>query len=903
LLERPPPVLSPRCPGDFISAALSVAAGMRASESCTTEPSFSLATTGNSDFEISALADEKSQEAVLILQERGKRSNPLATVMRVLHCKACIGDQLRRQDSDMSRLQSQNARSPLTKMLFQLVPLITWLPKVDTQTLKADLIAGVTVGVMAIPQSMSYANIAGLPYVYGMYSACLAPLVYGFFGRSRHLAVGPSSIVSLLLQAGLLGKLDQTKCGSASEQDDRCPSQYAALAFLTAAVVGVLQIVGSILKLGFLVNFLGHPVTSGFTSGAAIITGMSQVKHMFGYYVPKSQFVYDTVGKLAQNIESTNVVSLVLGVCWLSFLVGSKKLARQYKVCSFLAPFGPLISCAVGIILLWLAPQLRENFEVKFMGDIPGGLMPFSATKWDLEMIPEVLPAAIGACFIGYTESFAIGKHLATKHGYEIDAGQEMFALGLSNFIGAMFSSFPVAGSFSRSALNESTGAQSQLSGLVTSITMFCTLMFLTPLFYYLPKFVLAAIVISSVISLIALSEARRLFHVKKSDFVLWVVAFLGTLFLGVLQGLAVAVCLSLVIVIYESVRPQITILWRIPGTTIYRNMKQESSGSFIPNVLICRIGSSMYFANASFIKDMLLSYATDLEEVNRTEYIILEMTPVVTLDITAIHVIRDIVSDLRSQGIQTAFAMVGNRVDRTMRKAKLQEFIGKQWFFPTVNEAVHYCLHHQHVKRKSLVSERRASEISGASEHGIEVGASCQLGAKLGFSNDLHHACTMVFLSLAKDIPMIMSEITALFRRSQLTIVRAQIEPLSDESAKHTYFLKSGRTGTKLTEVELEKVRRDLETLVESHTVDISENAIAEAELQQIHKDLGMFLENHTVGICETVIAGTELELGLEHEQARKDVKMTGRSRCRARTMPSDCHHLLAHGEIVHQN
>jgi len=779
---------------------------MHAAALDTIGPSWGLSATENNDItgkleendtiEIIALSDEKSQEAAIILQERGKRSNPVRSGMRMMQCNECADDKNGGKGPILPKREAQNLQSPLTRMVLQRVPMITWVPQLTLNSIKADLIAGLTVGVMVIPQSMSYANIAGLQYIYGMYSACVPTLIYAFFGQSRQLAVGPVAMVSLLVEAGLRGSLDETKCGPATSQYQKCPKEYAELAFLTAAVVGILQIVGSILKLGFLVHFLGHPVTSGFTSGAAIIIGLSQVKYMFGYDVPKSQFIYDTIGNLVKGIEETNGYTLVLGIVWLMFLIGNKKMAQKYKKLSFLAPLGPLISCAVGTLMIGFITPIRTEMKVKYVGEVPSGLMPFSATTWDLEMIPSVLPVAVSACLIGYMESIAIGKNLAAKHGYEIEAGQEMFALGVSNFIGAMFSCYPVTGSFSRSAVNNSTGAVTQLSGLITSIVMFCTLMFLTPLFYYLPKFALAAIVINSVIPLVALSEAKRLFYVKRNDFILWVVAFLGTLFLGVLMGIVVAVSLSLVIVIYESVRPQITILWRIPGTTIYRNMKQESSGSFIPNVFICRIGSSMYFANASFIKDMLLAYVSDLEDVNETEYIVLEMTPVVTLDSTAVHVIQDIVSDFRSRGIQTAFAMVGNRVDKTMRKAKLKNIIGEQWFFPTVNEAVHYCLRHQHCKRKSTKAQVQGSvENPCAIEQDVEVGAlNVHQGNEIGFSNDLNHACTMVFISLAKDIPMIMSEITALFKTNQLSVVRAQIEPLSEDGAKHTYFLKSIR-------------------------------------------------------------------------------------------------------------
>merc|ERR1719506_2459721 len=198
-----------------------------------------------------------------------------------------------------------------------------------------------------------------------------------------------------------------------------------------------------------------------------------------------------------------------------------------------------------------------------------------------------------------------------------------------------------------------STGGQTQLGGFVSALVMLCTLLFLTKLFWFLPEFALASIVINSIIPLVAFSEAKKLYKIKRNDFILWVVAFIGTMLLGVLLGILVSVAISLTIVIYESVRPQITILWRIPGTTIYRNVKQESSGAFIPNVFICRIGSSLYFANAAFVKDMLLAYTSDLAYVNKTEYLVLEMTSVVSIDSTAVHVIEDIVNDFRSRGIQ----------------------------------------------------------------------------------------------------------------------------------------------------------------------------------------------------------------------------------------------------------
>jgi sulfate transporter 4 len=764
--------------------------------------------------EITALTEDQSRQAAQILQNRRQQTNPMRAYMRNLQCETKDGE-------DDASKKTVQATSPLWRLMVNSMPIISWFPNLNRHKIQSDIIAGLTVGVMVIPQGMSYANIAGLDYIYGLYSACIPTFVYAFFGQSRQLAVGPVAMVSLLVEAGLrdmvtadMAKSDSCKqwfLDGIGEQTKACADEYAELAFTVSFLVGVMQILGSIMKLGFLVSFLGHPVTSGFTSGAAIIIGLSQVKYWAGFKVKKSQFVYVTIGELAKNIDKTKFMPLILGLSWLAFLMVNKKLSQKYKRLKLMGPLGPLISCTVGIFLtMWILP-LREDYHVSYIGSIPDGLMPLSISKIHWDKLGELLPTAATACLIGYMESVAIGKNLAAKHGYEIDAGQEMMALGLSNLVGGCLSCYPVTGSFSRSAVMNSTGGLTQLGGLVSAIVMFLTLLFLTPLFYFLPQFALAAIVINSIIPLVAIDTAKKLWKVKKHDFVLWVVAFIGTMLLGVLLGMMVAVALSLVIVIYESVRPQISILWRIPGTTIYRNVKQESSGAFIPNVFICRLGSSLYFANAAFVKDMLLAYSSDLQDVNKTEYMVLEMTSVISVDSTAVHVIEDIVSDFRSRGVQVAFAMVGNRVEKTFRRAGLKRFVGEQWFFATVNEAVHYCLRHQHAKLT-----KKASLTNGEEPHALAISdAPVHVGTEIGFSNDLNQGCTTIFISLVQDVPMIMSDITAVFRQNNITIIRAQIEPIGDKGAKHTYLLKNLKRSAKLTDLEITRVREDLEAVI----------------------------------------------------------------------------------------
>lgn len=833
--------------------------------------------------EIVLLSEHRSQQAAQILQAQGRKSKPMAQARKMLACtekQMPVSEASTRSSISTTFLEAQSC---LGRTVCRRVPLLSWCRELSCKSVRADIIAGLTVGVMVIPQSMSYANIAGLPYIYGMYAACVPAMVYAIFGQSRQLAVGPVAMVSLLISAGLTAQIQSGPCpgwephaghGSKSQlsaEDEFCKNEYVKLAVFTSAVMGLMQIVAMIFRMGFLVTFLGHPVTSGFTSGAAIIIGLSQVKYMLGIHLDKSQYVYVTLIDLVRKVGHTKWMTLLLGVLSLAFLLLAKEISKRKPRFALVGPLAPLFCCAAGTLLLWLCEPLREQFEVGYVGQegpIPSGIFPLSLDAWDPSNFFKVLPTALSCCLIGYMESIAIGKNLAAKHGYELEAGQELLALGLSNLVGAMFSSYPVTGSFSRSAVNNATGAVSQFAGLITALVMLCTLLFLTPLFKYLPDFVLAAIVISSVAPLVAYKEAQKLWRVKKQDCFLWVAAFLGTLFLGVLEGIALAVGLSLSIVIYESVRPQIAILWRLPGTTIYRNVKQDPHGSFVPNVFIARIGSSIYFANAYFIKDWLQERISALEHINRTEYIVLEMTAVVSVDSTALNVLEDVVNDFRGRGIQIAFAMVGNRLDRTFRKSGLTNSVGEKWFFPTVHDAVVGCLRHQKAKRKLLATVRGmnsvvpssnlavlgpggtitdcGSEVSGAGATGgetdlqsatdLEVGLPLSksqedlldieenpvhMGNEIGFSNDVHHSCTVIFINMKEDVPMIMSDITAIFQRRGLTICRANIEAMDDErvtrpacrarGASHVYHIRSLQTHGKLQDSELLGLKKDL--------------------------------------------------------------------------------------------
>ena len=668
---------------------------------------------------------------------------------------------------------------------------MNWIRLLDYAAIRADVVAGLTVGVMVIPQehlfsrppthfshmsrptfpishllffipqSMSYANIAGLDYKYGMYSALVPLMVYAFMGTSRQLAVGPVAMISLLVEVGLKDQLTDEECpGWANRVDknlqqyDICPTAYAELAFLTSFLVGVLQIAAGMLRLGFLVSFLAHPVVSGFTSGAAIIIGLSQVQYFLDYKIAKSQYVYETLEYIFQDIHKANYVTILLGLGWWFMLWLSRKAAAKNKKLSWLRPCSPLMVCVLGIFIsanwsyfggcnfevcpeakgdpdAYLTASLLANATngtaanvtipndsaARVVGGIEGGFPSFSGS-FDFSKIGRVMNTAISATVIGYMESISIAKSLAAKHQYEINPGQELFALGFANLAGSFLSCYPVTGSFSRSAVNNMVGAKTNLSGLITSLLMLLTLLVLTDYFYFLPKYCLAAIVISSVTNLVDITEAKYLWRVKRTDFFLWVGAFLGTLFLGVQLGILLAVGGSLIVVIYESVRPQMVVLWRLPGTPIYRNIKQDSVGHFVPGVLCVRVGSSMYFANVAYIRDKLreltntffVDKGANSEPPQPVRYIVVECTAVISIDSAALHMLESLQREFQERGIYVCFACVGNRVEKVIRVAGLYEQIGGRWFHPSVHAAVSYCIRHR-ILRSNMVGDENSAE------------------------------------------------------------------------------------------------------------------------------------------------------------------------------------------------
>jgi SulP family sulfate permease len=546
------------------------------------------------------------------------------------------------------------------------LPFLTWLPGYDKKNLKGDLSAGLTVGVMLVPQGMAYALIAGLPPVYGLYASTVPLFLYALLGTSRQLAVGPVAMVSLLTASGV-GVLADAGTGT-----------YIALAITTALMVGVFQFVLGLFRLGFMVNFLSHPVISGFTSAAAIVIGLSQLKHLFGISMPRGERLHEILGAAWQNLSNTHWLTLGIGLGAIALIQGLKKWKKAFP--------GSLVAVVVGILLVW-GFGLHEQ-GVKIVGKVPGGLPAFGLPAFTKESLTQLFPVALAIALVGFMESIAVAKAMQARHrNYKLDANQELIALGAANIGGAFFSSFPVTGGFSRTAVNDQAGARTGLATLISAFLILITLLFLTPLFEFLPNAILAAVIMVAVVGLIDHKEAIHLWHSNRSDFSMWMVTFLATLFIGIEQGIGLGVILSLALVIYRTTRPHVAVLGRVPGSFFYRNVERFPNLETRPDVLIMRFDAQLYFANVNYFKEVIDELVIQKGDALRA--IILNAESINNLDSSGVHAIEEIVDQYQRLSISLLFVSVKGPVRDAMAKAGLIDKIGADMFFLSNQQAV----------------------------------------------------------------------------------------------------------------------------------------------------------------------------------------------------------------------
>ncbi|XP_028961706.1 probable sulfate transporter 4.2 isoform X2 [Malus domestica] len=507
--------------------------------------------------------------------------------------------------------------------------------------------------------------------------------VYAIFGSSRQLAVGPVALVSLLVSNVLTSIVDSSD------------ALYTELAILLAFMVGVMECILGLLRLGWIIRFISHSVISGFTTASAIVIALSQAKYFLGYDIERSSKIVPLIKSIIAGADGFSWPPFVMGSVILAILLTMKHLGKTRKYLRFLRAAGPLTAVLLGTIFV----KIFNPSSISLVGDIPQGLPSFSIPK-AFGYATSLIPTALLITGVAILESVGIAKALAAKNGYELDSNQELFGLGVANIFGSFFSAYPTTGSFSRSAVNHESGAKTGLSGLVMGIVMACALLFMTPLFEYIPQCALAAIVISAVIGLVDYDEAIFLWGVDKKDFLLWTITATTTLYLGIEIGVLIGVGVSLAFVIHESANPHIAVLGRLPGTTVYRNIQQYPEAYTYNGIVIVRIDAPIYFANISYIKDRLREYEVEVDrstsrgpEVERIYFVIIEMAPVTYIDSSAVQALKDLHQEYKLRDIQIAISNLNGEVLKTLSSAGVVDLIGKEWYFVRVHDAVQVCL------------------------------------------------------------------------------------------------------------------------------------------------------------------------------------------------------------------
>lgn len=546
------------------------------------------------------------------------------------------------------------------------LPITNWLPNYKRAYLSGDLTAGLTVGVMLIPQGMAYAMLAGLPPIYGLYASTIPLIIYAIFGTSRQLAVGPVAMVSILISTGV-GAL--VEVGSDS---------FIGLAILLSLMVGFFQLLMGLFRMGFLVNFLSHPVISGFTSAAAIYIAFSQFKHLIGIDIPRGK-VHETIYHVFQEYDKINLYTLAVGVSAVIIIILLRKWNRKI-------PF-PLIVVIIGLLVGRFLTLNEAPYNVSVVMDVPQGLPSFQIPLMDWDGIMDLLPIALTITFIGFTESIAVAKQIQSKHkDYEIDANQELVALGLTNVIGSFFQAFPTQGGFGRSAVNDQSGAKTGLAAIISAAVVILTLLFLTSFFDFLPKAVLAAIIIVAVFGLIDHKEAKHWWKTDRMDFAMFMITAIATLVLGVEIGIGVGVAVSIIGLLIHVSYPHIAELGLDEKSKTFLNVDRFDHIKAQEDVLIVRVDARLFFANTRYFQDKMKFLEA---RKSNLKAVILDARGINGMDSTAMHALKDMVIDYKARNIQFLMTHVKGPVRDSLLVSDMRGVIGEENFHLTINGAL----------------------------------------------------------------------------------------------------------------------------------------------------------------------------------------------------------------------
>ncbi|XP_074563752.1 putative sulfate transporter 3.4 [Curcuma longa] len=589
-------------------------------------------------------------------------------------------------DDPFHQFKNQPFLKSLALALQYVFPIFAWGSDYTLSLLKADAISGITIASLAIPQGISYAKLADLPPIVGLYSSFVPPLIYSALGSSRDLAVGPVSIASLVMGAMLREEVSP----------DKQPALFLQLAFTATFFAGVFQSGLGFLRLGFIVDFLSKATLTGFMGGAAVIVSLQQLKGLLGIvhfttrmgFIPVMQSVFQHEGEWAWQ-------TVVMGLSFLAFLLIARHISLRRHKLFWVSAAAPLTSVILSTILSFVFKA--PNHGVPTIGHLQKGLNPPSANMLDFQgpYLSLTIKTGIVTGILALTEGIAVARTFASLKNYQIDGNKEMIATGIMNIAGSCASCYVTTGSFSRSAVNYNAGSKTAASNIVMASAVLFTMLFLMPLFYYTPNVILSAIIIAAVIGLIDVKGALRLWKLDKFDFLACMSAFFGVLLISVQMGLAIAVAVSLFKILIQVTRPNTVLLGNIPGTNSYRSVAQYREATRMPSFLILGIESPIYFTNSMYVQERILRWVREEEEritkldENPLRCIILDMAAITDMDTSGVEVLKELKKILDKRSLELVLVNPVGQVAQKLSQSGTWELFGSDHIFMTIGEAV----------------------------------------------------------------------------------------------------------------------------------------------------------------------------------------------------------------------
>lgn len=589
-------------------------------------------------------------------------------------------------DDPMRHLKGQPLNRKLILAAHYVFPVLQWLPGYSLSLFKSDLVSGLTIASLAIPQGISYAKLASLPPILGLYSSFVPPLVYAVLGSSMDLAVGPVSIASLVLGSMLMEEVSPT-----AE-----PYLFVQLAFTSTFFAGLFQATLGILRLGFIIDFLSKAILMGFTGGAAVIVSLQQLKSLLGIkHFTKQMAIIPVLTSVFRNAHEWSWQTIMMGISFLVLLLLARHVSMRNPKYFWISAGAPLVSVTISTFLLFALKD--KHHDISVIGKLQEGVNPPSAKLllFNGRHIGLVMKTGLMTGILSLTEGIAVGRTFATIRNYKVDGNKEMMAIGFMNVVGSTTSCFVASGSFSRSAVNHNAGGKTAMSNVVMSVAVLVTLLFLLPLFEYTPNVVLGAIIITAVIGLIDIHAAYLIWKIDKFDFIVMLTAFFGVIFISVQHGLVLAVGLSILRILLQITRPKTVILGNMPGTRMFRNLHHYKAAARIPGFLILSVEAPINFANITYLNERILRFIDEEQEDNLKEnsclrFVILEMSAVSSIDTSGVSLFRELNTALEKKSIELALVNpLAEVIEKLIRADEANSFIRAEYLFLSVGEAV----------------------------------------------------------------------------------------------------------------------------------------------------------------------------------------------------------------------